>query len=161
MLPGHWALSTGPGPWALVHWSQGPCPLVPGPLVPGLGPWSTGPRVLVQWFQALGPCPLVPGPFGACGGFPPHMGPKRLMRSLLGAKSTPKGPHGPWGPGFFRSSPARPPELAKKNLGAHGAPDGPVFFFGFCQSLYFQRFWPWPAPLCIKGCPVLCASMLT
>ena len=27
-------------------------------------------------------------------------------------------------------------------------------FLSVCQNAYFKGFWPWPAPLCIKGCPV-------
>ena len=78
--PGPW--STGPGtwapvhwkrPWALVHWSQGPCPLVlgPGPLVPGPGhgpmvpgpgPLVPGPRPFRDLVPGPVPGPLVPGP---------------------------------------------------------------------------------------------------
>ena len=75
-------LSTGPGPWAFVHWSWvlGTCPLVPG-----FGPLSTRADFHPRW----GPS----GPCGACSGqFRPKRGP------MLGAKSAPKGSHGsPWG----------------------------------------------------------------
>ena len=48
----------------------------------------------------------------------------------------------------------------QKNQGPRG-PMGPVSFFdvwllsfyGFCQNVYFKSFWP--APTCIKRCPVL------
>ena len=68
LVPGLWALSTGPGPWSLVHWSRvhwsqalSTCPLVPGPWAlvhgsqgPGTLPTGHGPWAFVHWSLALG-----------------------------------------------------------------------------------------------------------